>query len=280
MERDLMVQRIADLKITLQTTTAGIREAQERIDVLKGQMANTPDRVTTAFKTGDNPELMQKLQGTLLDLQLQHTELLQKYQPTHRLVREVEDKIAITQAAVDAALKTPLTENTTDRDVTYEWMREELAKAQTELRSLTARADATRQAIADFEGQARSLNERSIEQQALMRNAKLLEDNYQLYLRKSEEARITDALDRSKILNVTLAEEPTLPVLPVQSLLLILLKSLFAATVTSIGAVLVVELMDSTFHGPGDVQRCLGVPVLAFLPDHVETSAIALGDGH
>jgi uncharacterized protein involved in exopolysaccharide biosynthesis len=272
MERDLMVQRIADLKVTLQTTTAAIRETQERIDVLIAQMANTPDRVTTALKKEDNPELMQKLQGTLLDLQLQYTELLEKYQPTHRLVREVKNKIDVTQAAIDAALKAPLTANTTDRDVTYEWMREELAKARTDLKSLTARAETTRQSIADFESQARSLNERSIEQQGLLRNAKLLEDNYQLYLRKSEEARITDALDRSKILNVSLAEEPTAPVLPVESLMLILLKALFAAIVTSIAAVLVVELMDSTFRGPGDVQRCLGVPVLAFLPEHIDAS--------
>ena len=43
---------------------------------------------------------------------------------------------------------------------------------------------------------------------------KTAEDNYLLYLRKREEARISDALDGKKIVNVTIAEAATVPVLP------------------------------------------------------------------
>jgi len=269
-QRDLMVQKIADLQVTLQTAKAGVAETKSRIASLEEQMAGMPSRIVTAQKRADNPPLMQKLQGTLLDLQLQRAELLQKYQPTNRKVVEVEEKIAESKAAIDAALNSPMTEQTTDRDPTYDWLQTELAKARSELQSLQAQQVSTARSIAAFEANARLYNERGTEQQALVRTAKELEQSYQLYLRKQEEARITEALDRNKILNVAVAEEPTVPVLPVESNLLILLKSMMAACVVSTGLVLTKELMDPTFRTPGEVQRYLGVPVLAALPERLD----------
>ena len=50
-----------------------------------------------------------------------------------------------------------------------------------------------------------------------MREAKANEDNYLLYLHKREEARIEEALDRTRILNVGMVEQPTVPIAPVRS---------------------------------------------------------------
>src|SRR2546427_4639833 len=44
-----------------------------------------------------------------------------------------------------------------------------------------------------------------------IRNVKAAEDNYLLYLRKQEEARISDALDRRQIVNVSIAQAATVP---------------------------------------------------------------------
>jgi len=48
----------------------------------------------------------------------------------------------------------------------------------------------------------------------LQRDKKEAEDNYQLYAKKREEARIADELDRQKITNVSIAEAATVPQLP------------------------------------------------------------------
>ena len=57
-----------------------------------------------------------------------------------------------------------------------------------------------------------------------MRTAKADEDAYLLYLQKREEARIGDALDQQRILNVAIVEPPVPPALPVHSVLLYLLR--------------------------------------------------------
>ena len=66
---------------------------------------------------------------------------------------------------------------------------------------------------------AQQMQSDSVDQQDLMRAAKADEDNYLLYLHKREEARIGDALDERRILNVAIVEPPVAPALAVHSLL-------------------------------------------------------------
>jgi len=49
--------------------------------------------------------------------------LLTKYQPTYRLVQEVDKQIVDTTAAIAAEQSKPLKEETTDQNPTYNWMR-------------------------------------------------------------------------------------------------------------------------------------------------------------
>jgi hypothetical protein len=50
----------------------------------------------------------------------------------------------------------------------------------------------------------------------LLRTVETSEENYLLYQRKREEAAMTDALDCTRILNVAVAEQPTVPCAAVQ----------------------------------------------------------------
>jgi len=266
LERDITVQKTGDLKISLQQTQSGIQETQKRIANLNQQLATTPPRIVTTLKQSDNAQLMQQLKGTLLNLELRRTELLQKYQPTYRPVVEVEQEIAKTKVAIEAAETAPLRDTTTDLDTTHQWVRGELAKAQAELSALHARETTLRQAITEYEAKAAQLNDSSIAQADLQRQVKMLEESYQLYHSKAEEARISDALDRSRFLNVSVADAPTTPALPQHSPFAYLLGSLLAAMLVSTGTVLIAEYTNRSFRTPEEVQRWLQVPLVAALP--------------
>ena len=58
------------------------------------QLAKLPARNVTQVRTADNPELLRALKASLLDLELKKTQLLTKFEPSHRLVQEVEQQIA------------------------------------------------------------------------------------------------------------------------------------------------------------------------------------------
>ena len=87
-------------------------------------------------------------------------------------------------------------------------------------------------------------------------------------MRKREEARITDALDAKRMVNVAIAEAPLVPGTPAHSPAFLALLALAFMSMMSIGVVGGVEYLDKTLHSPRDVERHLQIPVLAAVPDH------------
>jgi uncharacterized protein involved in exopolysaccharide biosynthesis len=265
LELELTENRLGDLRLEYKQAEAAIDEVQKRIENLQSQMASASPRMTTVVRRADNEYLMMQLKSTLLNLELKRTELLKKYEPSYRDVQEVDREIAQALAAIDTEEKAPIRDEATDRDPTYEWTRSELAKARAELDSQQAKAASLETAILKDEQEARRLNAKSLEQQDLQREAKTLEEAYQLYVRKREEARINDALDEKKLINVTLAQMPTMPVLPRRSPWIFVLGGGILGFVISGATGFVLERFDGSFRTVAEFESYLDMPVLALL---------------
>jgi uncharacterized protein involved in exopolysaccharide biosynthesis len=166
-------------------------------------------------------------------------------------------------------MSNPIREETTNRDATHEWIRAELAKARAELVALHARMAATGRSVEIYRAEARDLGKAELDQQDLLRVAKTAEENFLLYSRKQEEARISDELDKRKFLNVSVAEEATPPVFPSSpNWPLNLFLGGLLACFASIGLALTADYVDRSFRTPAEVELVLDVPVLAYLPKH------------
>jgi uncharacterized protein involved in exopolysaccharide biosynthesis len=276
LERDTTLQKLAEMTLSLEQTKAAVRETRDRITTLEGLRSSTPARITTQLRHGDNPQLMQQLKSTLLNLELKRTELLTKYQPSYPLVTEVDTQIAETQSAINAENLRPVSEETTDQNPTGQWVLSELAKARADLSGLNAREIATEASVGRYQAQARLLEDKDIVQQDLVRSAKAAEQNYLLYLKKREESRISDALDRGGILNIAIAQEPSAPALPAHSGDWYLLLGIAFAVFVAAGATFVAEYFDDTFRTPEEMRRGLNVPLIAAIP---YCRALALGTG-
>jgi uncharacterized protein involved in exopolysaccharide biosynthesis len=266
LERDLTLQRLADFDANAHQAQASAAETAKRIQSLQAQLAAMHPRITTAIKSSENQYLMQQLKSTLLTLQLKRTELLTKFDPSYRLVQEVDKQIADTQAAIAAEENRPTREETTDQDPTYAMLRSELAKAQEDLSGFNARAAATAVVANGYRNTAERLEEQGIHQEDLQRAAKTQEENYLLYQKKREEARISDALDQRGILNVALAEQPVVPALPAQSPVKTAGLTLLLGFFVSMGSAFVADYASPTFRTPDEVVGYLDMPVLASLP--------------
>lgn len=250
----------------MKTTQATIAENKQRIRKLEAQLGKLPSRETAQVRTSDNPQLMERMKTTLLDLELKRTDLLTKFEPTYRPVQEIEQQITQTKAAIAAAEKAPLRDETTDRDPTYEALRAELAKSQTDLASLEARASATASLVSSYKAEGEQLDSKELLHQDIVRALKTDEDNYMLYLRKQEEARISDALDRQRISNVVVAEPAVAPLLPKPRWLLALLLGGLVAALSSLVVAFAVDYWDPSLRTPEEVESLLGSPVVAAIP--------------
>jgi uncharacterized protein involved in exopolysaccharide biosynthesis len=279
--RDITLQKLNEFAASLQQTYADIATTDKRIEALQKQSGTTPQRMTTQLHSTDDAQVLQGLKSTLMTLELKRTELLTKYQPTYPLVQEVDKQLAETRDSIAAEESKPLREETTDRNPTYAWINEELAKAQADEAGLKARAAATQAIIAKYQVNAHDLEQKGIVQQDLLRKVKTEEENYLLYQHKREEARMSDALDRTRILNVAIAEQPTVPALPSNSRSSVLLLGMLLATCVSLGTAFVLEYANPSFRTPSEVFSELSIPVLAAVPHEFNAfSGIGSGNGN
>jgi uncharacterized protein involved in exopolysaccharide biosynthesis len=266
LERDLALQRTSEIESGHQRVIVSIQETSRRAQDLRTKLRSLPERSTAEIRTSDNPQLLEVLKAKLLELELKKTELLTKFQPSYPLVQQVQTEIDQARASISAEQFTPVREETTEKDPTYEWTKSELGKAEVELGALCARERGIIGELALARARARQLGEASLRQQDLLRGMKTAEESYLLYAKKSEEARISDALDERGIVNVILAEAPVAPVLPKRPPLVWIVLGLFAAALAGVGMAFAVDYVDPAFRTPEEIAECLHAPVLASLP--------------
>jgi len=267
-QRDLILHRIDDVEASYKQTQVDLTEATRRVQQLEKEMIELPARTTTQVRTADNPELLRSLKSSLLDLQLKKIQLLTKFEPTHRFVQEVDEQIQQTQAAIAGEKSTPVRDETTDKDVDYEWAKGELERARVDVEGLLARQRKIGVQLAEYRTQARQLGDDAVTQDSLTGAEQAAQDNYLLYVKKREEARMGDALDQGGIVNVAVAEEPVAPALPVWPAAGVAMVGLMAAMVTGTGAAFTADYLDPALRTPEEVLACLEIPVLASLPQN------------
>ena len=265
-ERDMALQKLSDAEANDRQTQVTIVETRRRIRDLESKLKSLPERTLTVIRNSDNPQLTEKMKSKLLELQLKRTELLTKFQPSYRLVQEIDQQIAETRASILGEEHSPLRDETTNQEPNHEWAKSELIKAQVELGTLEAHGQAVRIQVTGYREVAQRLGGNALRQGELLAELKVAEEKYLLYVNKREEARIENALDQGGILNVTIAEEPRVPALPARAGWVFGLIGVMLGSTLSTGLAFTADYLNPGFRTPDEVVDYLGVPVLASLP--------------
>jgi uncharacterized protein involved in exopolysaccharide biosynthesis len=261
-----LAQQIAQSEGVVVQTAAAIAADRERIVNLEAQLKATPQRSSTQQTSNSANLLLEQLGTALLSAQDRRTQLLVKYEPSYPLVKEADQEIAETERAIANAEQSKYVNETTDRDPTYELLREDMAKTQADLASQQATARSLANGILGMKIQTVDLDSKSVQQAALVREVKADEANYLLYLSKREQERASDALDQRSIADVAIAVPAVVPALPAHSPILVLFVGLVFAGFMSVAAGFAAEYLDPSFRTPGEVAGTLNIPVLASVP--------------
>lgn len=267
-EKQLNLQKMADVRSRYLESVGAVKDTTERIAKLQRQLSAVPTRVPTQSRSLPNQYALERLSTMLVELRNRRTQLLTKFRPEDRLVREVDQQLRDTTAALKEAKTVTSVEQSSDINPLRQMLETEMAKARLDLAGQQARRDDLAQQITQYQTVLSRLEQATNKHGNLERRVKEAEDNYELYAKKQEEARITDEMDQKKITNVALAETPIVQRAPVKpNRLLILTLGLFLAFLVSLCAVFVAELLRDTVHTPRELELLAGIPVIATLHD-------------
>jgi len=267
--RATLAQQFVTAQANLQETHQKVATDLERLENLKKQLGQTPSRSATAETSLAANTLLEQLHSSLLASQLKKTQLLMKYDSSYPLVVEIDREIDETNQAIAAAEQAKYVNTTTDRDATFEYLRQDQAKTEADLASDQAKATALQISIHDMQVQMVDWDAKVVQQSALLREAKANEESYMLYLTKREQERASDALDDKRIANVAIAVPARVPVLPAHSPSSVVFSGFWLAIFAAIVAAYLAELADPSFRTPSQVEDTLNIPILAAVPKRV-----------
>jgi uncharacterized protein involved in exopolysaccharide biosynthesis len=266
-QKELTLQKTAEAKAKLLESETAVNEAADRAKRVEQQLAAIPKRIVTQSRALPNQYSAERLNTMLVELQNRRTQLLTKFRPDDRLVREVDEQIHTTREALARAEQKTATEQATDLNPLRQTLETELARARVDQSAAQARRDTLIGQLQQYEAALRNLESVTTKHDDSQREVREAADNYQLYAKKREESRIADELDRQKITNVSIAEAPAaaqLPSSPNRPLNFAL--GVMLAAFLSLGAVFSAELLSDTVYTPRQLEGLTGAAVLATVP--------------
>jgi len=277
-------EQITDLQDQIRATEVQMGEARKRIDASTVQLETIPPRQNTQQRSIPNNASAEQLTVVLTDLRNKRTELLTKYPPTERLVKEIDQKIATTTEAIRVAASTSSQENATDVNPVWQQMKSSVAQTITDLEALQQRRVYLQAQLVPLQAKLTGVENASVEFNTLQQKVTELQGNYQLYSQKRDEAQLSDAMDKQQLLNVAVVEPPTLSsVASKPQTLLNLITGAFTALFLGACVIFLAEMGRETISTPQELEAVSQHAVLAtvpYMPDAhwLKFSPLRLGD--
>jgi succinoglycan biosynthesis transport protein ExoP len=253
---------------------AKIDGAKRRLASVQVQLAETPVTVDFAKDVEQNPT-RERYQEQLADLQIKRAEASQLYLPNDRHVRDLDNQIADLMGHLHAQAQTVVGKQTLRRNELHDDLQKDVYHLQTQLTDLESRQPVR---VASYEEAKRRLDELRDQRfviNDLQREVDQKQYAYDLYWKKREEARISEAMVDQSLVDVSVVEHAIPPRTPQNGVLLPILLGLIGGLTLATAMAVGVEFLNGRLRFEEEVEHYLELPVLAVIPDFESSPDLA-----
>jgi uncharacterized protein involved in exopolysaccharide biosynthesis len=243
-------EQISEIEMNLAKTRSEISENEGKLAALKTRPSGSEATAQFGQETEFNPYSTSNPRLKLAELKSREYELLNRFTETNHQVVAIRQEIAETERFLAKQEKT--------------YHEKALLTINHTLKALRAKEASLSKDMAKYEKELARINSTEMRLTELERNLNVNEDNYKLYVKKMEEARVSNAMDKEQMVNISIAEPALPPVKPAKpKILLNIILSIVLGAVSGLGVAFFSEYLAHTFNNPEDVERHLGLPVLS-----------------
>jgi uncharacterized protein involved in exopolysaccharide biosynthesis len=260
------VKNLADLETAYSEAIAAQKDSQSRSDALQTQLSAAAPRITTQSRTVPNQYSAERLNTMLVELNNKRTELLTKFQPTDRMVQEVDQQIAQTSSALEETRREVSKEEATDVNPLRQTLQADLLQSDNRRAGLSGRAAALRIQILQARTQLDGMSKVTGQHDDLIRAVKDAETHYQALSTQFEQAKLDEQMDRERMANMAVAEAPTQTNVPEPRIDINMIAAATLGVLLVIGMVLMSGMRRSQVFTPWELEGLIGAPVLGAIP--------------
>jgi uncharacterized protein involved in exopolysaccharide biosynthesis len=253
--QNLIAQKITEFNDAyLQARNQRI-ELDTRLEQLERIAASGRD--TPLLQSLVENELIKDLYGQLMTAELELSRLSKVYKAKHAKIIQIKSHIDQTRIQLNQEIK------------------KELGNLRARRAVLLSREQALQQTMADFEQEGMETNKQELKHTILKRNVEMNQKIYDALLVRLKEVDITGNIDVS---NVRITEKAQLPMYPVNpNKKRNLLLGAILGLMIGIGISFLWEYLDRSLRTEEDVEKYLGLPVLAIIPLATKGKGMAYG---
>lgn len=266
-QRDIVLKQFLEQRKLKDDIKTKLYELESRIMELQKGKSGLERNEVISKHVGKN-SLIDFYKEKLANLELERNKILQNYKEDSPSVMTVEENIAEMKDRLAKENKNILVNTVTGINSVYQNLDSEIIVSRAELSSTQAKLSKQEDILSKLKSELEKLNFHETEIKRLSRNLAVIENNYLLYKNKTEEARIQEAMDRSRIVNISIASPPTSSIIPLKKMrfvprkiyyiLIAMLASLSMGVVFS----LLVDYYDRRIVNERDIERELNIEVL------------------
>jgi uncharacterized protein involved in exopolysaccharide biosynthesis len=265
-QRRILLNRMGAMQQEGESNQAALVISKVKVQNLKDELAGISPTLVTQETKGTGNNAADAMRSRLYELQLKEQDLLSKYTETSEPVQEIRRQIAEAQALLDKEEPTR-TQVTTGINTTHQQLNLDLIKEMANFSSQEAKARVLKTQLEAAREELKVLNDTEVKMVNLQRELSLLDGKYRKYSDNLEQARIDQAMESTKISNISVVQAATASMKPIRPRkVLNLALSLFLGIFGGIGLAFFSEYLDHSIKTPQDVEEKLKLQLLASIP--------------
>lgn len=268
-EIGLAIKAASELNGVIREVSLNAAGQEERVRALHEQIGEQPELVKQSQSLSVNPVVSQ-LSTHLLDRQVDRVSLERKYMEGERMLKDNAAEIA----ALREQLSTEARERPTivsNEQIKLNPLREnlvrELLDREGDLRSLRARQATLEEDKRAAGARLVQLKTDAMDYDRLQQQVDQKRTTYDSYVKKAQEATVSKAMDDQQLVNVQVVQRPALPLPRADTQRVTLTLSLVAGLLVGLAGAFGREYMSRSLRSEYDVQRHLGMPLLASISE-------------
>lgn len=264
-EKTIALQREADLEKQYADAAVAAGRSGRQTQALEQTLDRTPAVIVGERRSIPSQGEIEHLNSVLSDLQLKRIEAASRYLPTDRIITDLDQKIAETKTALQAASARKAEEVSMVSNPVLHEAQSELVRMRGDYAGYQEQADELRHKLAANRRQLVALDQEAAAYSLLTENVTRFSDLDHLYRQKADTARTDESLNANHVSNVTLAETPFAPSERSPSIATIFAIGSLWSMASSVFVIFIVDRMRVRVTSPFDIEHTLGAPVVAVL---------------
>ena len=261
-QRRLLDQR-SHLDVNHKSINNQLQGLVGKISSIEAQMKTVPKEVPLSTTEGGG--MLAKAKADLFGLQRQKQTLLSRYTETSGPVQNIQKEIELIEQFIQSQTSEERDKSVTSgKNPVYQGLEVARLQALSEMKTLKASNEVIVEQIRDLDEKINRLDSLGEELIGLERKWGTAEENYKLYVKKVEEAKVSEEMDQLKMSNISVIQSPVMPTEPAgRSKNLQFFIGTMISLFFSLGLGFVFEYLQGGYTRPDQAAEDLGLPILS-----------------